>query len=100
MATEAHTSRKQVAYDADYSMLPEHMRRSVRGYIEDGHPVGDFLTAVICNDLKESFARADEENTAAMLRWVSFFYNEAPAPCWGSAEKMKAWIEKGGLRGR
>ena len=32
---------------------------SIRRYIEDGVPPGDFLSAFLSNNLKESFARAD-----------------------------------------
>ncbi|GAG54996.1 unnamed protein product, partial [marine sediment metagenome] len=62
----------------NYSKLPSHIRASTKRYIEHGVKPGDFLTAVICNDLKESFARADEINTERMFDIVSFFYNEAP----------------------
>ena len=55
---------------------------------------GGFLQAVICNDLKEAFGRADEDNTRAMKEIVSWFYNEAPSDCWGSREKMEAWIRR------
>ena len=77
----------------NYSKLPSHIQKGVQRYIEHGVKPGDFLTAVICNDLKESFARADETNIERMFDIVSFFYNEAPLWCWGSPERMKNWIE-------
>lgn len=83
----------------DYSKLPSHIQGGARRYIEHGVKPGDFLTAVICNDLKESFGRADEINTARMFDIVDFFYNEAPAGCWGSKGRMKDWIERGGWEG-
>ena len=78
----------------NYSLLPEHIRGGVQRYIEDGIPPGDFLTAVIRNDLRESFARADDINTERMFDIVSFFYNEVPLLCWGSVKRMTDWIEK------
>lgn len=39
--------------DIDYSRLPEHMRASIRGYIERGQPVGHFLTALLSDQLVE-----------------------------------------------
>ena len=77
----------------NYEMLPNHMVLGVKGYIEDGTPPGDFLTAVICNDLTEAFARADETNIARMFDIVSFFYSEAPLACWKTKEKMDFWIK-------
>ena len=76
----------------NYNKLPEHIRGATQRYIERGILPGDFLQAVICNDLKESFARADEENIAKMFDIVSFFYNEVPRLCWGSKERMKTWM--------
>lgn len=80
--------------------LPERMRDGIVRYIERGIPPGHFLTAVICNDLKGAFQRADDENTALMRNYVSFFYNYAPGDCWGSKQEMDDWIKKGGLLGR
>lgn len=85
--------------EMNMSKLPEHIRVSVNRYIRYGSPVGDFLSAVICNDLKESFSLADDINIAAMFDIVGFFYNEAPGNCWGSKEKMKKWIGMGGWKG-
>lgn len=78
----------------DYEQLPEHIRDSVRKYIEDGRPVGDFLTAVFENNLKEAFMRADDINTSKMKDIVGFMYNHAPSPCWGSPEKVAEWLKK------
>jgi len=77
----------------DYDEIPvEYMKGAVQRYIEHGIPPGGFLTAVICNNLSDSFARADENNLAKLHEWVQWFYNEAPSPCWGSQEKMQAWM--------
>lgn len=77
----------------NYNLLPEHIRSGVKSYIEDGIPPGDFLQAVISNNLSESFARADRINIARMFDIVSFFYNEAPSTCWGTNERMLNWIK-------
>lgn len=79
--------------EIDYSILPEHIRAGAKRYIEERIPPGNFLTAVICNDLRESFGRADPTNIARMFDIVYFFYNETPSACWGSKEKMEKWLE-------
>lgn len=84
-------------YREGMDKLPAHMRGGILRYIEQGIPPGSFLTAVLCNDLKEAFGRADDENTAAMREWVFYLYNYAPTGCWGSPDKFSAWIERGGL---
>lgn len=78
----------------NYDLLHEDLRDSVRLYVEFGVKPGSFLTAVICNDLKESFARADENNIRRMFDIVSFFYNEVPLSCWGSKENMETWMQQ------
>ncbi len=74
--------------------IPEHMHCAITDYIVDGIPPGDFLTAVLSNDLQEAVARADSENQAALVQWVCWLYNEAPSDCWGSLEKVADWIQK------
>ena len=75
----------------DYRMLPEHMQGAARDYIEGHQRPGDFLVAVLENDLVGAFGQADDENTAAMFAWASWLYNEAPAAAWGSRAKVDAW---------
>ena len=83
----------------DYTLLPSGLRRGVQEYIEHGRLPGGFLTAVIQNNLSESFGSADENNRRRLFDIVQFFYNEAPSACWGSKEAMVAWVKRGGLHG-
>ena len=83
----------------DYGRLPEHIRPGVQRYIENGILPGDFLRAVICNKLKESFMYADDTNLLRMQDIVSFFYTQAPFDCQGSEEIMISWSVKGGTIG-
>ena len=73
--------------------IPERMMGGISRYIEQGIPPGDFLTAIITNDLREAVGRADDENLRNIPAYVSYFYNEAPRQCWGSQAKMDAWLE-------
>jgi len=68
-------------------------------YILDGHPMGHFLTNVVENNLRGAIYHADNVNALALSNVVSFLFNSAPADCWGSPEKVKAWIERRGLKG-
>jgi len=87
-------------YVTKLAMLPEYMQGGMKRYIEHGYRPGDFLTAVLSNDLMEAYSRADDVNAAAMRQYVLYLYNYTPTGCWGSPEKVDAWIEKGGLLGR
>jgi hypothetical protein len=85
--------------EPDWSRLPERMHGGIRRYIENGIPPGHFLTAVICNDLREACARADDENRYLLFDYVKFFHNHAPVHCWGSEDRFNAWVQHRGLKG-
>lgn len=74
--------------------IPARMIPTLQSYIEDGVRPGDFLQAVLHNDLREACARADYENGCNLPAFVSYLYNEAPGACWGSVAKVAAWVER------
>lgn len=86
--------------DADWLLIPEHCREGLLRHFETGGLVGDFLTAVLSNDLMKAASKADDENRISLHRYARFLYNFAPPASYGSPEKVKAWRERGGLRGR
>ena len=69
------------------------MLEKLNAYAERHEPVGDFLRAVLENNLSEAVGRADEDNLKNLPAFVIYLYNEMPSPCWGSPEKVKAWLE-------
>lgn len=73
--------------------LPEHSKAGLDAYVEDGIPPGGFLQAVLSNDLKEAFGRADIENRTHMFEIVNYMYNEMPVRCQGSREIVEAWLK-------
>ena len=86
--------------DINYAKVPvPYMINPVRRYIEHGSPVGDFLTALIQNNLMLAVFKADDKNLPALRDWMLFLHWEAPGECHGSPEKMRAWIKRGGLAG-
>lgn len=78
--------------------IPGYMLEILTRYIEDGTPTGGFLRAVLENNLKEALIRADDHNFRNLQAYVVYLYNNAPATCWGSPERVKAWIEAKGLK--
>lgn len=88
-----------VDFNDDYAQIPEHMQSALRRYVLQGLKPGDFLTAVICNDLRNAVGRADSDNLPLLKLYVQWFYNVAPGTCWGSRDIMVRWMEEraGGL---
>ena len=74
--------------------IPDRMRGGIARYIEQGIPPGSFLQAVITNDLRRAVEQADDENLMNLPAYMAYFYHEAPSDCWGSPEKMKAWLTR------
>jgi hypothetical protein len=69
-------------------------KRTIDDYVQHGYPPGGFVTAVLENNLKEAFARADNNNAIDMHEIVAYCYNHIPSSAWGSPEKVSAWLER------
>lgn len=80
-------------------MMRPDIKDSLDLYAKHGCPTGGFLAAVLSNDLKDACARADSDNRHAIFDIVSYIYNNLPSGCWGSRERVRAWIDHGGFAG-
>ena len=83
-----------------YDRVPSHMESALKKYVETGRLHGDFLRAVMENNLVEAYGSADLKNRDAMEEWTMCLFNDIPASCWGDEETVNAWIESGGLEGK
>lgn len=72
--------------------IPEHMHGGIIRYLVHKIPPGDFLTSVLSNDLFGAISKADDININALPVYCAFFYNETPTSCWGSKERVNAWL--------
>jgi len=82
------------------SNLPEWAIESLNEYVRIGRDTGDFLEAVLSNDLMDAFGRADDFNRDIMFQYVSYVYNKMPIGCNGSRNIYKNWCESGGIEGK
>lgn len=82
------------------SRLPARMAQAIIRYVDQGCSVGDFLTAVLDNNLREAIGRADDWNRDNLYQYVAILWQYAPAGCWGSPEKRKSWQATGGIMGQ
>jgi hypothetical protein len=62
-------------------------------FMVHGVPPGDFLRAVLKNDLMGAMGKADEQNRNDIFEICKFVYNEMPHTCHGSAEAVDEWIK-------
>lgn len=77
----------------DYSLIRPDIREALVAYSRDGIPLGDFLQAVVANDLVEAATRADDGNQRALVALAVFVYNELDSRCWGSRAVYRAFLE-------
>ena len=75
---------------------PAQMRPDIKAALDrwaDGsHPfVGDFLRAVLSNNLMEAVGRADEDNIRVLPAICAYVYMELPGHCHGSPERVSEW---------
>ena len=90
-ATRSYLENKM---NEEISMLPRHMHDAIRMYVLDRLEPGSFLMSVLCNDLKGSIARADHINKSALPQYVEFCTWYLPSICWGSEERVTAWLSR------
>ena len=75
--------------------VPAHLHNGLANYVANHQPVGHFLTAVLENNLSGAVGKADMASLKGLGAVVSWLYNEPSSGCWGSPEKVKAWLEHG-----
>lgn len=78
-------------FQGDYAKIPAHMQDSLLEYVHNGRLTGDFLRAVMCNDLSGAVGHADDENLPLIPIYVRWLYNVAPNGCHGSVEQARKW---------
>lgn len=72
---------------------------SINNYVTKGWEPGSFVTAVMENNLMEALGQADMGNRLAIFEICEYVYNDTPATCHGSPEKVREWLLHGGLEG-
>jgi hypothetical protein len=80
-------------FTGEYSAIPERMQEALKRYVIERLRPGDFLTAVIMNDLRNAVGYADDDNLPLLPLYVRWFHNIAPSRCHGSPAAFVAWLE-------
>lgn len=74
--------------------VPPRIRQALDDYASKGLPTGACLHAVLSNDLRQAFARADVEVAAAMPAILAYISSCLPCASWGSREAVDAWLRR------
>jgi hypothetical protein len=70
---------------------PDHLRTGLLRYVADGILPGGFLQAVLCNNLRETYARANFGSRGAIPALLECLTWHMPPAAWGSCEKVLTW---------
>ena len=79
--------------------VPENIHAGLVQWVRVARRAGDFLDAVLRNDLRETLFRADLGNRQGLHATCIWLFNFAPAKCSGSYELVEAWNNLGGMAG-
>jgi len=89
---EIQAKMTQALGDATYFRIRRDIIEALCRYAYARIPTGHFLCAVLENNLMEAVGRADEDGQRTLPDIARFIYNELPAPCHGSPQKVRTWL--------
>ena len=82
-----------------YDKLPGNLGEGMRRYLERGVAPGDFMMAVLCNDLIRAVYHADDDNIHQFKNIVTWLMAHAHVDSYGDPAKVAKWMrEKRRLR--
>jgi hypothetical protein len=79
--------------------IPRNLADGIERYLTRGIAPGDFLSAVIRNDLRATFALGDPASLSVLPAVLAFLYWEAPGRSSGSPAIMDTWVAHRGEEG-
>jgi hypothetical protein len=74
-------------------MIPRAIKEQIDNYIDGGVPPAGFLSAMLCNNIRDAVAHADEFNKRALYDIVIYLENFMPNMAWGSPVRVEKWLE-------
>jgi len=80
--------------------IPSKFLRHIEDYVELGRLPGGFLQGVITNNFRHVALRVPDTEISNLCAYAHYFYTKVPAECFGSKENMRAWVAKGGKKGK
>ncbi len=75
-------------------VFPRISQMALADYLAFGVPPGNFLTAVLENNLRDAAGSADPANRYLIWRYVRWLAHNAPAISWGYPGATYDWYER------
>lgn len=81
----------------DFSECPNnYVAGAIERYFEYALPPGSFTMALLEGNLYSAIAHADHTNKEILVDLVYWVRETLPTDCYGSKEKVQAWLKSGG----
>ncbi len=74
-------------------MLPVNIKERIDRYVQQGVPLGGFLSAVLANDLFAAVTKADDDNLLNLESIVRYVYDVSPSTCHGTYAAIAKWLK-------
>jgi hypothetical protein len=74
------------------AQIPERVLLAINNYVWHGQPTGDFVRAVLSNELQAAIGRADDRSLKAIESICCYVYNAVPSALVGSPERYAKHI--------
>jgi len=74
--------------------FPKRFFDALERYAVQHVETGGFLRAVLENNLTVAVGVADQETVGELKQIVTFVYNRLPSNCWGTPDKVTAWLKE------
>jgi hypothetical protein len=85
-----------VMQEQPMTFLRQEDRKSIERYHKEHEDPGSFLKACLENDLISAMRLADTYHAVTIFPIMAFIYNFLPMNCYGSKEKVIAWLQQRG----
>lgn len=85
--------------DTELQNLPTLTQEGIARYVICGVKPGSFLLAVFAGERTIAEHKADHLNKPLLMKYFAFVETECPRDCHGSSDKVRAWVERGGVLG-
>jgi len=86
--------REAATRNDDWCAVPDRGLRALERYVMAGVRPGEFLCAILANDLRGAVVRADETNLKLLPQWVRLLQEYVPLSCWGSGRAVEEWLRR------
>ena len=79
--------------DIDDYVISGLVRAEIDNFADRHIMPGDFVRAVLENDLRQTIQRATDHSHECLRDILRYLVWEIPAQCWGSREKVATWVK-------